>query len=224
MNDKHYFEKIFSTQRMDKYFKRYPGNEQKAIEHYQLNIELSESFYSILSIFEIALRNSLNRELSRKYGDSWYLTIGSVSGLNSLSKNINKAKQQITSRNEIVTADKVVAELTLGFWVKLLNSEYERILWKPLRNAFPYVEKNQRQRHRISAPINKIREFRNRVFHYEPIAWNLSKLEEIRNSIYNVMSWLNIDLPYFAITIDKSKNAIEMMKRKLQNFNSATHV
>ncbi|MGC4130344.1 MAG: hypothetical protein QM564_12500 [Bergeyella sp.] len=31
---KQYYEKIFSTQRMEKYFSRYPSNEQKAILHY----------------------------------------------------------------------------------------------------------------------------------------------------------------------------------------------
>ncbi len=37
---------------------------------------------------------------------------------------------------EVITPSKIVAELTLGFWVSLLNAEYERILWKDLRRPF----------------------------------------------------------------------------------------
>ena len=70
--DKHYYDKIFSTERMRKYFEKYPNEESKAIEHYHLNIELSESFYPLLSIFEVALRNSLNRELITFF---WYIRL-----------------------------------------------------------------------------------------------------------------------------------------------------
>jgi len=123
--DKGFYEKIFSSQRMKKYFDHYPTNEEKAIVHYQSNIELSESFYSILSIFEVALRNSLNRELTNHFGtEDWYLKMESVPGLRNLKNSINTAKKHIANRNEIITANKVVAELTLGFWVRLFNPKY----------------------------------------------------------------------------------------------------
>ena len=177
--DKHFYEKVFSTQRMENYFNRYPNDERKAITHYKSNIELSESFYSVLSMFEVALRNSLNRELTEYFGtNDWYLRVESVPGLRNLKSSINTAKRHIANRNETITANKVIAELTLGFWVRLFNAEYELILWKPLRKAFPYLEKQRRQRNNVSAPINKIRDFRNRVFHHEPISWNLERLEE----------------------------------------------
>lgn len=50
--------------------------------------------------------------------------------------------KQIVGRHESITPAKIVAELTLGFWVSLLNSEYERLLWKDLRRAFPYMPKS----------------------------------------------------------------------------------
>lgn len=213
--DKNYYEKVFSSQRMEKYFKRYPNDEDKAIIHYHLNIELSESFYSCLSIFEVALRNSLNRELSNKYGEEWYLKFGSISGLKNLKNNINVAKKHILNRNENITSNKVIAELTLGFWVRLLNAEYELLLWKSLRKAFPHIEKRKRQRNNISAPINKIRNFRNRVFHHEPISWNLEKLEEVHNMIFEVMGWLNKDLPTVAEKYDKVSKIIDKAKDEI---------
>lgn len=212
---KHYYEKIFSTQRMEKYFNRYPDNEQKAILHYHTNIELSEAFYSSLSMFEVAFRNSLNRELSEHFGTDWYLRFETIPGLRNLRNDINTAKRHIANRNETITANKVIAELTLGFWVRLLNAEYELILWKHLRKAFPYIEKKNRKRNNVSAPINKIRSFRNRVFHHEPISWNLDKLEEMHNTILEVMKWLNIDLPDIAKRYDRVSSLIEKFKKEI---------
>lgn len=213
--DRQFYEKVFSNQRMEKYFNRYPDNEQKAIEHYHSNIELSESFYSVLSIFEVAFRNSLNRELTEYFGtEDWYLKVESIPGLRNLKNNINTAKKHIANRSENITANKVIAELTLGFWVRLLNAEYELVLWKPLRKAFPYVDKKQRQRNKVSAPINKIRDFRNRIFHHEPVSWNLDKLEETHNRIIMVMGWLNKDLPEIAKMHDRTIEIIEKTRNK----------
>ncbi len=213
--DKQFYEKVFSSERMKKYFERY-DNDQKAIEHYHLNISLSESFYPILSIFEIAFRNSMNRELVKYFGtNAWYLRIGSTTGLRNLNDSINNAQRHIINRNEQLTSSKVVAELSLGFWVRLLNTEYERVLWKPLRKAFPYLEKKNRKRKKVSAPINKIRNFRNRIFHHEPITWNLNEIEKIHQEILTVINWLNKDLPEIVRMNDNVSNVIENVKQKL---------
>lgn len=215
--NRHFYEKVFSTQRMEKYFNHHPNNTDKAIIHYKSNIELSESFYSVLSMFEVALRNSLNRELTEHFGTSdWYLRINSVNGLRNLTSSINTAKRHIANRNETITADKVIAELTLGFWVRLLNAEYERILWKPLRKAFPYLDKSDRQRNKVSAPVNKIRDFRNRVFHHEPISWRLDRLKETHDRIIMVIGWINRDLPNIVATIDRVPKVLnEVSKREI---------
>ena len=200
---------------MEKYFDHYPDDHEKAIDHYKLNIELSESFYPILSMFEVALRNSLNRELTEYFGtEDWYLRVESVPGLRNLKNSINTAKRHIANRNETISANKVIAELTLGFWVRLFNAEYELILWKPLRKAFPYLEKSQRQRNNVSAPINKIRDFRNRVFHHEPISWNLKKLDQTHERIIIVMGWLNKDLPTLTEQIDRVPQVLNKAKKR----------
>ena len=73
--NKSYFEKIFSTKRMERYGRLY-NDEKRAIAHYQCNIELAESFYPCLSILEVALRNALSRELepSRRFLN-WQISI-----------------------------------------------------------------------------------------------------------------------------------------------------
>ena len=60
---KPFFEKVFSSKRMERYFALYPDDEEKAVLHYQCNLKLSEALYTSLSVFEVTLRNALCREL-----------------------------------------------------------------------------------------------------------------------------------------------------------------
>ncbi len=215
--DKRFIEKVFSTERTKRYFDKY-ADEPLAIAHYCANLYLSESFYPILSVFEVALRNSLNRELTTQFGKAeWYDSFSALPKMSNLNGEISKAKNHILRRGEALTSSKVIAELTLGFWVRLMNTEYERVLWRDLRRAFPFIPKNERQRANVSAPLNRIRNFRNRIYHNEPIAWNLGNIEAFRAEIYQVLHWLNEDLPSFIKSLDRSELMIERAKRELSN-------
>ena len=181
---------------MSKYFSFHQSNPELAIEHYRCNLLLSESLYPCLSIFEITLRNALVTELIKaNNSDQWYRTFDEKPLFQSIRLHIEDAKQKIAIRNEIATPSKITAELTFGFWVSLLNSEYESLLWHDLRRAFPLLPKPLRKRKNISSPLNRFRRLRNRIYHNEPICWNLSKVEEIHNEILTVTSWIDKDLP-----------------------------
>ena len=213
--NKSYFEKVFSTKRMERYFCIH-NDEKRAILHYQSNIELAESFYPCVSILEVALRNAISRELETMTGrEDWYTIFPSTPGLNNLNRYITQASKQIIGRHETVSPSKIVAELTLGFWVSLFNAEYERILWKPLRRAFPYLPKNLRQRKYVSAPLNSFRAFRNRVFHNESICWSMKRISEIHNQLYTIMGWINKDLPDWASSIDRVESVQKIICQRM---------
>ena len=130
---------------MRPYFNRYQGNEKKAIRHYKQNIQLAESLLPALSIFEVALRNALIRELERMAGrKDWYSYFSTVPALKALDDQVDIARHHIIKRGEVVTPDKINGEMTLGFWVLLFNARYERFLWKDLRKAFPKMPKFMR--------------------------------------------------------------------------------
>ena len=201
--NKEFYEKVFSSKRMERYFKLH-SDENKALIHSCCNIELAESFYPSLSVFEVALRNALSRELQNMTGrEDWYEVFTSIKDLEELYSYIVQAKKQISNRSEVTSPSKVIAELTLGFWVSLLNSEYEKVLWKSLRKAFPCIPKNERKRKNISTPLNNIRRFRNRIFHNESICWNMDKITSIHSSLILVMGWINADLPNWLKEIDR---------------------
>ena len=202
--NKTFFEKVFSSKRMERYFRLYPGDENRAILHYQCNLELAEAFYTSLSVFEVTLRNALGRELETMTGrEDWYAVFANTPGLSKLNRYVTQASKQIAGRHETITPSKVIAELTLGFWVSLLNSEYERLLWKDLRRAFPFMPKAKRQRKNVSAPLNRFRAFRNRVFHNESICWNINRVRDIHSEMMEVLGWMNRDVPGWLSQYDR---------------------
>ena len=214
--NKAFFEKIFSNKRMERYFSLYPNDEARAILHYQCNIQLAEAFYVSLSVFEVTLRNALSRELETMTNRAdWYAVFPTTPGLVKLNRYITQANKQIAGRHERITPPKVIAELTLGFWVSLLNSEYERLLWKDLRRAFPFMPKCDRKRKNVSAPLNTFRTFRNRVFHNESICWNMHRVEDIHNELVMVLGWMNKDIPGWLQQIDRFAEVSSSIKAKL---------
>jgi hypothetical protein len=215
--DRQNLEKIFSEKRLEKYFLRHKADENKAICHYQCNIELSESFYPCITIFEVALRNAISRELKNFYGtDEWYLKFATTPGLTNLNKYITTVNKQISGRKEYTSSSKIIAELTLGFWVSLFNVEYERILWKPLRKVFPNMPKNLRQRKNIAPALNHFRTFRNRVFHHEPISWDLGRLKQIHAEMLTVMGWLSSDIVNWLTNFDRFDNVYNSVDSRIK--------
>ena len=212
--DKSFFEKLFSSSRMNTYFARYPSNEKVAIRHYRQNILLAEALFPSLSIYEVALRNAIIHELERMTGrKDWYSYFSACPVLKTLSSQIDLVVQHLVRRGEIVTPDKINGELTMGFWVLLFNSKYDRFLWKDLRMAFPFMPKYKRQRKYISAPLNDIRSLRNRVFHNESISWSLVRLEDLHKRILEICSWINPSLPAWIKTVERFDKVLLSVRR-----------
>lgn len=212
--DKTFFDDSFSLTRMRPYYDRYSGDEKKALRHYRQNIQLAEALLPSLSIYEVALRNSIIRELERMSGKKdWYTYFSTVPSLKALDGQVDVAKQHIVKRGEVVTPDKINGELTMGFWVLLFNAKYERYLWKELRKAFPHMPKSKRQRKYVSAPLNEIRDLRNRVFHNESISWNLSRLEELHYSILEVCGWINPMIPLWIKKVERFDKVVLTIMR-----------
>ena len=228
--NKSFFNDSFSTSRMKPYFVRYPNDEKSALRHYAQNIQLSESFYPSLSIYEVALRNTVIKQLERVTGrKDWYAFFRGCDTFIALNKQIDVAIEHIARRGEAITADKINGELTMGFWVLLFNAKYERYLWKDLRYAFPCMPKSKRQRKNISSPLNEIRALRNRVFHNEPISWSLARLEGLHDIILEVCSWINPKLPIWIKTVEHFDKTVNRVKHSwyggvLQRFNFAKFI
>lgn len=103
---------LFSSKRLQTYYQLLHGDKEKALPYYLLNIEISKSFYPLLSTVEIVLRNAIHNSCTAHFGtDRWLLE----SGIISINDRVEKASKKIISRQQAPTPDLLVAELTFGF-------------------------------------------------------------------------------------------------------------
>lgn len=209
--DRKAIEKILSTERIAPYLKRQENDFEKAIRHYKANIEISEAFYPLISIFEIGLRNNINEQLIRQFDSvDWFEDHEFVKITSSFQvTRITEARSSILREKKEITPGRVVSELAFGFWTSLFDLKFEKSLWKNLRHAFPNCPKNQRQRKNISSKLNGIRKLRNRIFHHESIAWNIEAIENYRNELIEGINWLNKDLENWAVDLFRIDEVIE---------------
>src|SRR5205807_3002955 len=83
------------------------------------------------------------------------------------------------------TSGRVVAELTLGFWVQLTAKKYEKALWvKCLYRAFP-IKLNRKA---LFQRMDSIKRLRNRIAHHEPIFSRNLKQDYVE--IIDAIKWI----------------------------------
>lgn len=165
-------------------------NTKKALLLYQKNIETSQEFYGLLSILEITLRNKIDQSCKLYFkNDNWLTEVIP----NELSHQINENKNRLIKSKKEITNSRILAELNFGFWTILFNRKYAKVFWKPLHRIFINMPKENKKRTEVSSRLNHIRVFRNRVYHYEPIIWNLEILKKKKKEILETIYWLDSD-------------------------------
>ena len=165
------------------------------VEEYGQNLVFSKKSYIPLSILEVALRNAVDKLLSDKVGVDWYKDENFLT--DDSTKKVNGAITYLKKRREAVTKEKIIAELTFGFWVNLFKKPYDKKLRiNDLKTIFlnlPSREEKIVNREVLYKQLNHIRNFRNRVFHYEKVL-NKDGYNQINEDILEVLNFLHVDL------------------------------
>lgn len=178
--------KYISTER----FRSYSG-----IDEYLENLVFSKKAYIPLSILEISLKNSINELLTEKLGKNWledknFLTNDSL-------RKIDEAKKILFKRAEPISKSKIIAELSFGFWVNLFKKPYEmKLRTKDIQKIFTNLPPKKEKiinREVIYKELNHIRNFRNRVFHYEKVI-NKDNYNQIFDEIDEVLFYFDKEL------------------------------
>jgi len=190
--DWHQMERNFSAARIGRYKVARGGDRVLAVSDYSRNLHLAESMMPMLNVLEVGLRNALYERLACSYRreDGWVEWSGR-SEFARLSRSVEEAKSKLTTRRERVIPDKVLAELTFGFWCTLFNASYQGELWKELRLAFPACPRDERKRRTVCGALNQVRALRNRVFHHEPLLWMKPNLSEQHGKGVMVVGWID---------------------------------
>jgi len=181
---------IITTDRLSKYLLATGYKADKALALYGWNISISEAFYPLLSASEVCLRNLISSRVIELYGNDWWNHDDFLAQIKKDGKRIVKTAHDKLSRKGAVTSGRMVAELNFGFWVKMLLPRHQEVFWGDFPASFPHLPQEVTYND-LYDRCDKIREFRNRVFHHEPIV-NLDVMAEARLLI-ELIGWLSTD-------------------------------
>lgn len=212
-------DKYFSRPRYNRYLTATANSNDRAKRLYNANIRLAQAFHPLLSQFEVVLRNSLNIALSNHFSDPDWI-INQKNGFMKapslkhshyfLKTSVQKTETKLHRRSIPITSGKVISDQTFGFWIALfLSHHYSLIGGQPI-HIFPYKPTSE-NRASIYNKLDKIKDFRNRVNHCEPICFdgnNIDSIEAltIRDTIYTLIKWIDPDLIPFFESIDNIQN------------------
>jgi hypothetical protein len=177
--------KSLSEERLGTYLSRTEWNLELGIRVYEKNLRVSEAFYAPLQCLEVCLRNRMHLALSARYGGDWLKSADTP-----LQKNCRTKIQEATDKlKNPPPVGSVIAELTLGFWVGLLSRRYDETLWREcLCNVFKTQTGKRLPRKAVHTLLDRIRRFRNRVAHHEPVIF--ADYESSHDEILDAISWM----------------------------------
>ncbi len=67
------FERIMSKKRMNRYLTACGGDTRKAMTLYRYNLHLTQDVFTVISCFEVALRNAIDARLVPMFFCSYYI-------------------------------------------------------------------------------------------------------------------------------------------------------
>lgn len=97
----------------------------RALKLYLWNMRMSASFYPLLASVEVCLRNLISKRLHQKFGDCWWENASFHDIIGTQGKGILlRARNDVQRRKRQVTSGRMTAELSFGFWSKMLLPKY----------------------------------------------------------------------------------------------------
>ncbi len=217
---------LVSQPRLDRYLVACQNSKTKAQKLYKANLRLSQAIYPVLNLFEVILRNSIHYNLSAHFTNpNWIVRekngFMSDPSLRSsrfyLKEQVQKAERKLRRRRSTITAGKVIAEQSFGFWTSLFDPHHYRLVGGSIIHCFPNKLPHVNRRI-ISSKMQVVREFRNRIYHNEPICFNsniidLSDAEGFKSDIYDLLTWISPEAKAFTEGYDSIDSKIEIAKR-----------
>lgn len=219
-------EYFVSQPRLDRFLIAAGHSKTKAQKLYRANLRVSQAFYPILNLFEITLRNCINYQLSSHFSNSNWIIIEKNGFMSDstlapsqfyLKNSIIKAERNIRRNRTSITSGKVIAEQSFGFWTSLFEPHHYRLVGGSPIHVFTqkpsFVNRNI-----ITQKLKKIREFRNRIYHNEPICFNASSIDYtdalfVLNEIYELLNWIDLEIKKYFEYYDSVNEKISIANR-----------
>jgi Abi-like protein. len=222
-------EALFSKIRLSRYVTACKGDNYKGLKLYKYNIQACQALYPVISVLEVGLRNSIDRELCKHFkDDTWLLTkrsefadhpdlvykdkYGKEQPDLFFTEKLKKAEGKLLFKVSSITHVKLLAELTFGFWVKFFDTSPIKILKGAPLQAF--TNKPGIKLAKVHSHLNSIVTLRNRISHSEPICFDrygnlcLDTMRQYHFNIEDALRWLDPDLGAWAEKLNFYKPVI----------------
>jgi hypothetical protein len=210
------FEIAFSAPRLNKYLYACKGNRRKALCFYRYNLKMSQQFYGLISVFEITLRNAIDRHFSAQFSDpDWIVTQANVGFLSKYREAVNIEKAKL-SRAGHYNNNRLLTTLSFGIWSYLFSRNCFRKSGKTLLRIFPNRPHGLNQR-TVYKDLDDIRMFRNRIAHHEQICFNygnvdLGEAKRIARIIGEYLSYLGYEPSKILYGVETPSKMIEKIE------------
>ena len=203
------FEAAISPERMARYLLACNGDSRKAMTLYRYNLRVSQEMFTIVSCFEVSLRNKIDYHLKPNFGNDWLRDSVIHNGIFTLpilqkTRDIIYYAFRKLDRVNIYSHSKLIAEMEFGIWKYMFSPVQYRQTGRDLLRIFPFKPRSSAQfqynQTFIFNELDKINSLRNRIAHHEPICFPtgfaVKDTSYIRNAyadILSLFSWMGID-------------------------------
>lgn len=224
------FKDVISEQRMNRYLFSVNNNTRNAQTLYRKNLKLSQEMFTIISCFEVALRNKINKHYTSLYGVEWlsdFIYEGGRFDTPSTKRTQNIIRFAKNKLGADYTHFKLIAELDFGLWRYLFARPQFVAGGQNLLQIFPSKPRSsvsmQYNNTYIFNELTKINELRNRIAHHEPICFknntaviDTNYIRQIYNLILQLFTWMNINAAELLYGLDHIQNVCNEID-KLKN-------
>lgn len=189
--DKRWPISAFGPYRFAPYLSKCDGDLVRALDLYQLNIQLSSALFEQIAVIEVVLRNRTIEALERK-GEPWLKVL---SRFVELPTGIKRETGQVSGM-QIPNS-----QLSFGFWRRLYSKQFESRLWAPYLSRTPGAT-SRPNRTFVSQRLDSVWKLRNRIAHHESLIE--VDLEVSILSIEELLEYLGAEVSKYAAKMNRS--------------------
>jgi hypothetical protein len=198
-----HFEQLITRQRLARYLAACGDDTRKTLRLYRANIRISQAFLAVLGVFEVVLRNKIDWHYKAQFQANPDWLLGSTLPGGFLTQpgcqnSLNKISQTYTSLGANYTHDKLLADLSFGFWKFMFAGRQFQAAGSTLLGIFPSLPALHNQVF-IYHKLDRINSIRNRVAHHEPICFGAgntigtSYARQHFQEITDILTFMNIN-------------------------------
>ncbi|MCQ2128255.1 MAG: Abi family protein [Bacteroidaceae bacterium] len=203
------FEHILSYSRIQRYVDACNGDTRKAMTLYRLNLHLSQEMFTIVSCFEVALRNAIDKNMIINFGNEWLKDAQLADGIFDnkkcyKTKNIIRYAYNKAVKQKSYSHEGLLSDMDFGVWKYMFAPNEYSAIGRTLLKIFPNKPTSsatmQYNNKYVFNELDKINKMRNRIAHHEPICFEQGvpvistyNVFQQYQRIQTLFSWMNID-------------------------------